>query len=115
MMTAMHISVMRTWRRASVNVCHDSARVRDAHQRCDENLEEPDRLSVQGVAQSEEKEHVGAGKEHAGVEREPGEEEAQGDRGTEELGEVGRDDGDLCEGVEGVEYEPSPEESVFRS
>lgn len=86
---------------------------RGTHQDSDDELEEHDRLAVEGVPHREENEDVRAGEQDAGVERDPGEEEAYRDGGAEELGEVGCDDGDLCEGVQRVEHEPAPEEGVF--
>lgn len=85
-----------------------------ADQDGDDELEEHDRLPVEGVPHREEDEDVRAGQQHAGVERDPGEEQAYCDGGAEQLGEVGRDDGDLGEGVQRVEHEPAPEKRMLR-
>ena len=87
----------------------------NADQDGDDELEEHDRLPVEGVPHRKEDEDVRAGQQHAGVERDPGEEQAYCDGGAEQLGEVGGDDGELGEDVERVEEEPAVEEGVPRA
>ena len=80
----------------------------DTYQDSDDDLEEHDRLAVKWVPHREEDEDVRAGQQHPCVQWDPGEEQAYGDGGAEQLCEVGGDDGDLREGVQRVEHEPAP-------
>lgn len=92
-----------------------AAKIRRTYKNSDAELEDPYGLAGHGVAQGEENEDIGCGEQDATPKREFREEHAECDGRAEELCEVCADDGDLGEGIEGVEDGPAPEPGVFRA
>ena len=87
----------------------------NTYKNSDEELEEPDRLAPNRVPERQEQQDVGGRQEDAGPERECREQHAERDGRTQELGEVGADDGNLAQNVEWVESAVSNQPSVLRT
>ena len=65
----------------------------DTYENGDEELKEPDRAAAKRIAEREEEQNVGGGQEYARPQGQCWEQHAEGDGRTQELCEVGADDG----------------------
>ena len=71
----------------------------DTYENGDEELKEPDRAAAKRITEREEEQNVGGGQEHARPQGQCWEQHTERDGRTQELGEVGADDGDLGERI----------------